>query len=439
MKLLVITNAGTFPSPEAPHAGIFFMNLLMRLRDSVERIVVVCPQAYFPGFLATWVNRPGMRPRRTRGCWQGIEVHRPFYFPPVNAPYVWLGARRFRQAALDLCIRLHRRHRFDLVVGYQLTEPGLAAASVASALDRPCVSWAIGSDVHTVPRLSEGNRRMLVRIVRRHDLVLAESDALRRALLRAAPGSRHIHTFYKGIDLAGLKGDDADKPALRRELGLEADRSYLLCAGNASRAKGIYDFYAAYKRLRETFRALGAIWVGDGPEAAALRARSRAEAVGDGFCITGMQPRPTVLRYMEAADVMLFASHAEGLPNAVMEAMAAGLPTVATDVGGIREVVRHGVTGLLVPARDVEAMTAAVRALLERPDEASALASRASDFIHRYFDVDLNAPVAARILERAARRAPPEAPLPPCAGVEPGRLPMDRFTAEEGGPNGEAR
>ena len=87
-------------------------------------------------------------------------------------------------------------------------------------------------------------------------------------------------------------------------------------------------------------------------------------------------------------DVAVLCSKVEGFPNAIMEAMAAGRPVVAADVGGIRELVRDGETGRLIASRDPHDWAAAVSGLLENPGEAAAMALRASEWVRREFSVE---------------------------------------------------
>jgi glycosyltransferase involved in cell wall biosynthesis len=116
------------------------------------------------------------------------------------------------------------------------------------------------------------------------------------------------------------------------------------------------------------------VLVGDGRFREALIAHARAAGIADRVRFSGglADVRPA----LAAADVFVQASDEEGLPVAVLEAMAMGVPVVATDVGGTREAVNDGVTGLLVPARDAAALAAAVVRLMDD----SGLAARFGTF-----------------------------------------------------------
>jgi glycosyltransferase involved in cell wall biosynthesis len=389
-RILAITTAHLFPSQARPTAGIFFANLLRRLRPLVEHLVVVVPTAYIPGFLQRLPRFPFRRKIARHERWHGLEVFRPPYFSIRSQRHLWFQSRSFCLAATPPCLALHRRHHFNLVLGYGFGPPAHTAHVVASDLRVRSVSWAIGSDVHTDPNLSEENRRLLMHNVHHNTLVLTESDTLRHLLLSYCPNTRNVHTFYKGIDLEGLQ-DRPDPTMLRAKLGLDADRIYMLMAGHLGKTKGSEEFYVSFKHLAGKRPRLSALWIGDGPEAPALKTRARADGLADRFLITGQVPRSSVIEHMQAADLMLFPSHREGLPNVVVEALAAGLPTVAADVGGVSEIITHEATGLLVPPKDVPAMTGAVERILDNPEWARPMGERGRQFVQEHFDVDRNA------------------------------------------------
>lgn len=424
MRLLVITTIGLFPRDDNPVAGIPFANLLCRLRPHVERIVLVTPPPYVPAVFSLMPFLPQPRALKPHERRMGMEVYRPPYFSIRSARRLGIQSRSFCQAALPMCRSLHNRYRFDLVIAYGLGPPAHTAQCVARTLGLRSVSWAIGSDVHTQPFFSEENMRLLKHTVRHNDVILTESEALRRMLVDFCPGAGNVHTFYKGIDLAGLR-EPTDRPAARVRLGMAPDRTYMIGMGTTAVTKGVYEFYESLKRLADRRPHLSAIWIGDGPEDAPLRALAARDGLAHRFSITGVLPREAALQYVRAADLLVFPTYAEGLSNTVMEALAGGLPTVTTDVGGDREVLVDEVTGLLVPPKNVDALVAGIDRLLENPTEARRMAQRGRQLILNHFDVAANAAVALEILRHVASGGDPTAPVRACAGVEPGRLPMD--------------
>jgi len=112
--------------------------------------------------------------------------------------------------------------------------------------------------------------------------------------------------------------------------------------------------------------------VGDGPEAAALRARAVALDVADAVTFVGSVPQGDTPAFYRAADVFALSSDFDNSPNAILEAMACGLPVVATNVGGVRDFVTERAGGALVSPGDAGAFAAALERYLAQPDAARA-------------------------------------------------------------------
>jgi glycosyltransferase involved in cell wall biosynthesis len=108
------------------------------------------------------------------------------------------------------------------------------------------------------------------------------------------------------------------------------------------------------------------VLVGDGPARPQLERLAAELGVGDRLVITGW--RDDARSYLETLDLFVLPSHFEGFPLSAVEAMLAGRPVVATDVGGVAELVVHGATGLLVPRGDPEALSRSIRTLLDDPE-----------------------------------------------------------------------
>jgi glycosyltransferase involved in cell wall biosynthesis len=161
---------------------------------------------------------------------------------------------------------------------------------------------------------------------------------------------------------------------LRQALGVSEKEFLWLAVGSLVSAKGYPTLIEACKHMdRNQTRILVA---GDGPMARTLLCR--AEEAGVSGFIEFLGLRDDVADLLAAADAMVSSSWWEGMPNAVMEGMAMGLPVVATEVGGIPELVESGVTGLTVPARDPASLSQAMASVMQMDEEVrSALGRRA--------------------------------------------------------------
>jgi glycosyltransferase involved in cell wall biosynthesis len=151
------------------------------------------------------------------------------------------------------------------------------------------------------------------------------------------------------------------------------------------------------------------VFAGDGPQAAALVDRARARGIADRIQFLG-QCR-NVPEILASTDLFVLPSRTEALPNAVIEAMAAGLPVVASDVGGIPELIAHGTSGWLVPPGHSDALADAIVALLDDSALARKLGAAAADRVSREFGF-------GRLVDRMERlyleaiEHPSSAPIP---------------------------
>lgn len=156
----------------------------------------------------------------------------------------------------------------------------------------------------------------------------------------------------------------AERTALRARLVGDPARPLLISVGRLSALKGHFDLLDAFAALHATHPTAALAIVGDGPLRAELAAKIKGLELTGHAVLPGT--RSDVPALLAASDLYVSSSHVEGLPVSVLEAMAAGLPVVATSVGDVPQVVVEG-TGIVVPARDPAALAAALRTLLDDP------------------------------------------------------------------------
>ncbi|HEV8702250.1 MAG TPA: glycosyltransferase [Candidatus Polarisedimenticolia bacterium] len=175
-------------------------------------------------------------------------------------------------------------------------------------------------------------------------------DLLRYSFL----GRKPVHLVYNGIDLdrfsPGEAGERSSLPG--------GPATILFIAGPNNPTKGMADLRPAFLRLRQRYPGLRLRVVGDPPDGL---------TEGDGIEIAGRIPREAMPDEYRRSDLFVLPTLADNTPVTLMEAMASGLPAVATAVGGIPEMVVPGVTGRLVPAGDIPALTASIEGLLADP------------------------------------------------------------------------
>jgi glycosyltransferase involved in cell wall biosynthesis len=173
----------------------------------------------------------------------------------------------------------------------------------------------------------------------------------------------------------------ADSEALKMELRLVPEARVILTVGRLSREKGHKDLIRAFARLRDNRAGDGLrlVIVGDGPERSSLEQLARECDVREQVVFAGH--RDDAKRFYGMADVFALPSYTEGTPNVLLEAMAARLPVVSTNVGGIPEMATDGENALLVPATDPESLAEALQRVLQSADLRGELVANAESVV----------------------------------------------------------
>jgi len=157
-------------------------------------------------------------------------------------------------------------------------------------------------------------------------------------------------------------------PSIRDTLNLR-DKPVVLTIARLVPIKNVMLLVEAFAQVRERLAA-HLVVVGEGPEGQALRDRAIALDVANAVTFVGSIPHEQTPLYYRAADVFALSSDFDNSPNALLEAMATGLPVVATDTGGVHEFIDGRTGGVIVPRRDVDALARAMVSLLEAPEAA---------------------------------------------------------------------
>lgn len=250
--------------------------------------------------------------------------------------------------------------RVDVSAAFLTLPAGAAAAALRAARRVPYVISLQGGDVPgfypaEYGRYHRATAPIIRAIWRRAAALVANSHGLRDLALAA--GAPDVAVIPNGVDLSLFK------PRARRPPG-EAVR--LLYVGRFARQKGLDDLLRAFAHASEDATRPAVLdLVGDGPERHHLARLVRDMALEGRVRFSPWMPREDLVERYQAADLFVFPSLAEGMPNAAMEAMACGLPVIGTRVAGTEELVQDGVSGLLVPPGDVEGLGKGLATLIE--------------------------------------------------------------------------
>jgi len=273
--------------------------------------------------------------------------------------------------------RAVRAHRPDILQSFLFYD------NVIARIVRGTMSGTtVISGVRAVPNAEPTGQAVLDRItLPLADYVVSNSEAgARFAENRGMPGDR-ISVIPNGRDLTTYR--DAEPSNIREQLGVNQDAPLVGTVGRLIRRKGHRELLDAWPTVCTHHRNAHLVLVGDGPARASLE--SRATEIGEAESIHFLGMREDVPELLAAFDVFVFPSHFEGLPGALIEAMAAGLPIVTTPVDGNSELVDNYRTGLHVSAKDADDLAWGLVRVLENPRLADSLGEMAqADAFERY-------------------------------------------------------
>ncbi len=397
-RVLLVTPS--YPAPDTPRSGIFVHRQAVWLAAAGAAVHVLALRPAPPRFPRWLLSRSWLRYYARRPAWprrpDGIPVTTVFYprrWTPGEDAVPAMGEALVRAVGRD-----PRLHESDAVYAQWLWPGGAAALALRAAFGMPVAAIARGSEMHDWHTAQPQSRPYVARVLGEADLLLANCEALREPAEALLPGAgARMAVVYNGCDAEIFRpaADAAARAALRRELGIADDERLLVFCGALSERKGMPELAAAWRTFSSRHPAWRLVLLGSGPRPAGL---------GECAICPGELPPAQVLRWLQAADGYVQPSRLEGLANATMEAMAAGLPVVTTATCGQTELVRPEPdgNGWLVPPQDPAALAAALAELAADPERARRRGEAARRTIVERFDPRVEAARLAGLLAQLA-------------------------------------
>ncbi|GAB4554285.1 MAG: glycosyltransferase family 4 protein [Geothermobacteraceae bacterium] len=361
-RLLFVSNL--FPNERAPTMASFNRQQV----ESLAQLVPVDVVAPVP-----WRTRPvgqWLKPL-VRGNGSGQICHPTYFYPPgmlrsSYGSFYYLSSR-------ESVRRLSTQNDYSAILGTWLFPDGWACGRFSRELGVPLFLKVHGTDVNGLKPGSRVTRKAL-EALKQARAVFCVSKALKSRLVELGAPADRLHVLYNGIDTQLFT--PGNRTQARKGLGLPGDRKYLLYVGNLKQSKGLAELVEAFSRVEPTIcgGAVELLLVGQGPFERSLREKVTSLGLDRRVRFLGGQPLEKIPMFMNACDLLCLPSYMEGVPNVILEAMACGLPVVATDVGGIPELAERGGDINLVPPRAVAPLADAMRGALEANRRANAIA-----------------------------------------------------------------
>lgn len=294
----------------------------------------------------------------------------------------------------------HVRRGYDLIHAHGIVHSAPAAAIIGSVLKKSVIATVLGGggdvatygDVATLRRayFSRLRRRLLMKVAR----YVALSEQIGSELLGLGLDGRRVVSIPNGVDTSVFYPWVGDRRALRRKLGLSEEDKMVIFVGRFVPGKRVDLLIAGLRQVRERVPEARLVLVGDGPLRPELEQIVVRLGLDSSVIFAGN--RSDVAAYMQASDLFVLPSEAEGMSNAVLEAMACGLPVLVSDCEGNRELVTDGLDGIVFPRGSEKSLAQKIEALLLDTACAQRLARAAVEKVQSQFRLES---VAARYLE----------------------------------------
>jgi glycosyltransferase involved in cell wall biosynthesis len=287
-------------------------------------------------------------------------------------------------------VRVIRRHRVDIVHTHMTSGNFYGRVAARLSGGSGLVSTLHYIDREALPFLPPILQRLFfdgdIWMARMCDRIVATSEHLRRTLIERGMSEHKLVTILNGVNLDSTRVEQRAAGRLRDELGIARGTPVVGIVGRLVPVKNQALFLRAAREVLDRGVRARFVVVGDGPLREPLRALSQQLALDEHVVFAGF--RDDVMALLSIFDLCLLTSNSETSAYGVSEPMAMGRPVVATAVGGVPELIDHGIDGWLCPPRDAAALADAVCTLLAEPARAARMGERAALKVRERLSLD---------------------------------------------------
>lgn len=271
----------------------------------------------------------------------------------------------FRPSILFKLVKILKEHRIDLLHCH-VHKPTVYGVMAARLAGTPVVL----SHVHGLGRSGNFRRKLTNYLVsRKCSRIIAVANSVKDDVLRnnwRMPAEK-VSVLENSVDYARFADVSVSRADARRMLGLPPEAFVFGTVGRLAKTKGLTFLIDAFSAVKENLSSAELLLFGDGPCRDELEQRASKSPCCDSIRFLGH--RDNIEKLYQAMDVFVLSSVAEGMPRAILEAMAAGVPCIATQVGGIPDIINSPEVGMLVPPREPAVLAEAMVKFGQMPSE----------------------------------------------------------------------
>ncbi len=367
-KILAFTNL--FPRAWEPNRATFNRQQFSEISKHFH-VEVLVPVAWTDMLVAWKKNVLEMNPKN----WDGITAtYFPYFFIPRLARWSY-GVTMFMSSTIVLP-KLLGRQRPDMIYATWAYPDAFAAICLGRLLNIPVVVKIHGSDINEQPNYM-GVGKMISWCLSQAGGIVSVSHDLAKKVIDLGVDKSRVKVIYNGLDASLFY--PMEKQKCRETLKINKDASIILYVGNLKEKKGCLDLFDAFAKFKQNDRRIELVYIGGGACEQTIKAKTKQHNLEGLVHLIGQQKHDVLPLWMGAADLVVLPSYAEGVPNVLLEAMACARPVVASNVGGIPEVVPNTCGILVSPADSVQLYNAMDQAL-KQSWNIDALVSNAAQF-----------------------------------------------------------
>ena len=354
-KVLVIVDS--LPSEENPYCWKHALDQIISMSERCD-ITIVSPVRWTVTLRNLKENKKRLSklPRRnykinTIPCWRSRYID--FSFIPWKYSQHYIQVMTMLLSLLFLIIR--KKIKFDIIHAHFVYRPGYIAAVLGKILGKPVIITAHGSDIHLNLYRDDGLfRKRTINAMRWSSGIIAVSQSLKNMIAEEGFGDK---TSVVPCGFSDSTFFPMDQKECRRKLSLKSEIKVLLFIGNLRNVKGVDVLIEAFKQVRKTKSDVGLFIIGDGPEKNILEQKTIKYKIDKAIQFLGSREHEVIPLYINSADVIVQPSRDEGRGVVIFEALACGIPVVASRVGGIPETIVNEKLGLLVERENFVALS----------------------------------------------------------------------------------
>ncbi len=364
-----------YPSPEHPHFGVFIKREVESLTGLYSQKVIV-PLPWHPsqGIKALFNSR-AQKDNETND----VEVIYKKYFPLPGTFFQPVKGFWFFLFIFSLVRRIQKDFDFEIIHAHNVYPEGYCAYFLKKIFNKPLVISCRGNDLHKLPD-SFLLRPMIKKALSEADSIITVSGSLSKKAVALGADPDKVSIMPKGVDTSIFK--PMPQEDARRRLGLPMNKTIVLSVGWLISRKNPFSFIEILKQFSESDRHKYLfVWVGEGPLRSDMEKEISSNRFDGYIWLVGREDPDEVAIWMNAADIFMLVSFSEGMPNVLYEAMACGIPVIASDVDGAGEIIENMKTGMLVSPDDYSQMTELVLKMTEDNAVRGAIGQNGLDYL----------------------------------------------------------